>query len=276
MATEKAAKPAASSSEKRGPWQLLATFVFVVIVALQLPFFHIITKGEGVQKQLVKVSPVQVVASQLLVIKKRALPEEYVKVVLWPGAAYKQASLTFECQIGWRTKKCKKNPRWLPNWETLISSNDPRKVDEAINNEFKDRKVQLVAASFFAVLGALVAPFCLTRLPIFGCVLYWYPLFLRGIAPTIFLGVATVCGLIVLHFGGLRKKKFEREREWEAANAKPAPKAKPARSSAASSAGDKAAAENAVADEYLANLQKNKLAEQAARVKLAKGKEKAT
>eukprot|EP00959_Pyramimonas_sp_CCMP1952_P258547 5404624-Pyramimonas_sp.AAC.1 len=85
-----------------------------------------------------------VVASQLMLIKKRVIPEEYIKVVLWPGAAYKQAKLTFECEVGMRTKNCKKTPRWLPNWPTLISSNDPRKVDEAMNAEFKDRKVQIV------------------------------------------------------------------------------------------------------------------------------------
>lgn len=269
MATEKAAK---SKSEKRGTWQLTATLVFVIIVALQLPFFNIITKGEGVQKQLVKVSPVQVVASQLLNIKKTAIPEEYIKAVLWPGAAYKQSKLKFECEIGWRTKKCKKNARWLPNWATLISSNDPRKVDEAMNFEFKDRKVQLVAASFFAVLGAFVAPFCLTRLPIFGCVLYWYPLLLRGITPSVYLVVATVCGLIVLHFGGLRKKKFEREREWDAAEGK-SPKVKAFKPAVKD---DDAAVDQAAAEEYLANLRKNKAAERAARGAMAKGKEKAT
>eukprot|EP00242_Pyramimonas_sp_CCMP2087_P003348 CAMPEP_0198232140 /NCGR_PEP_ID=MMETSP1445-20131203/115572_1 /TAXON_ID=36898 /ORGANISM="Pyramimonas sp., Strain CCMP2087" /LENGTH=299 /DNA_ID=CAMNT_0043912791 /DNA_START=59 /DNA_END=959 /DNA_ORIENTATION=+ len=258
--------------EKRGYSQLIATIIFVSIVAFQVPFFKIVAKGEGQQKHLVRVSPLQVVASQLLQIKKPKLPEEYIKMALWPGAAFTQIKSMSECAIGWRTRHCARKTRWLPNWENLIRGNDPRRVEEAMDYEFKDRKVQLVAASFFCVVGAVVALFSSTRLPIFGCVLYWYPLAMKRLYPSFALILSTICALCILHFRQLRKNKFKHEKRSvgaevageEKLKTKSAAAAKvPSKKTKSADAGTDA--ETAAAAEYMANLMKNVFAEKAAR-----------
>mmetsp|Transcript_33681 Transcript_33681/g.63425 ORF Transcript_33681/g.63425 Transcript_33681/m.63425 type:complete len:207 (-) Transcript_33681:344-964(-) len=204
---------------------------------------------------MVRVSPIQVVVSQLMI--SQAIGDDYLRAVLWPGAAVKQAKRTFECQLGMRTHGCKKKPKYLPSWKNLIQTNNPTKVDEMMSVEFKERKVQLVAGSFLAVFGATLVPFTLSRLPAFGCILYLYPLLRKGIWPTWYLIIACVCSVIVLHLDGLGKK---------AAQVNSAAQ-KETRASKKTKADEEARARW----EYLQKLEEEMLAKQAAARK-AKGK----
>jgi hypothetical protein len=76
---------------------------------------------------------------------------------------------------------------------------NPEKVDHLMTKEFRERKVQLVAGSFFCVMAVLVVPFSLSRLPVFGCLLYLYPVLRRRLVPSPYLVVGCVCAFLVIH-----------------------------------------------------------------------------
>mmetsp|Transcript_19221 Transcript_19221/g.26603 ORF Transcript_19221/g.26603 Transcript_19221/m.26603 type:complete len:268 (+) Transcript_19221:95-898(+) len=233
----------------RGFWTRSAAILFFSLVIFQFPFFEQTDQGTKENPYTVRVSPIQVVVSQLMITN--TIPEDYLRAVLFPGATARQVQKTFMCVAGLKTKGCRKKVRWVPAWKNLIKNNDPAKVDVMMSKEYKDRKVQLVAGSFFCLLGGVYVLFSNSRLPVFGVVLYFYPLLRKGLLPTHYLWMAGLCALVTIHIGDLGKTTPK---------AKPAPKPK-------SNSKTTSAEEAAVKLEYLKDLETKAKLEKAERMK---------
>eukprot|EP00854_Cymbomonas_tetramitiformis_P018048 gene18048-21496_t len=153
-------------------WSTTSKFMLTISVLLvwaQIPFFVLkTTKPPSVriglssstadpvqpQNETLTVSPIQVVVAQLTVLD--AIPEAYFKNALYPGAFTRHAQKKVECLTGYRTSKlCKQiaKSEWFPNWNTVVKHQDPKRLDQILTEEFREKKGKPSSLSTFNTLS---------------------------------------------------------------------------------------------------------------------------